>query len=117
MATDVEQREPSVRPLRADGSAPVAPGTLHVAARIGAGSFGSYVFVWGFISFGTVLCVAAGMPYGEAQTLLYLLAFPLLLGCFCWAFAAPSSRRVWVVFAGGSVLLTGAAWLLSRALI
>jgi hypothetical protein len=92
-------------------------GALHVAARIGAGLFGSYALVWGFVSLGIVLAVAAGMPFGEAQTLLYLLAFPVLLGCFCWAFAASSLARVWVVFGGGSVLMTGAAWLVSQALL
>lgn len=105
-----------MRPLRADSAAPAAAGLFHVAARIGAGLFGSYAFVWGFISLGIGLAVAAGLPYGEAQTLLYLLAFPVLVGCFCWAFAARSLARVWLVLAGGAVLLTGAAWLMAQAL-
>lgn len=101
--------------VQADSSA--AARTLQVVARIGAGLLGSYALVWGFVSFGIVLGVAAGMPYGEAQTLLYLLAFPVLLACFCWAFVARSLARVWGTFAGGCVLLTGAAWLVGQALL
>ncbi len=92
-------------------------GAVHVAARISAATLGSYTLVWGFVALGVVLAVAAGMPYAEAQNLLYLLAFPLLLGCFCWAFAAASLARVWMALAGGGVLMTGAAWLMSRALL
>ena len=37
-----------------------------------------------------------------------LLAFLVFLVCFCWAFAAASVARVWIVLAGGGALMTGA---------
>jgi hypothetical protein len=88
----------------------------HVLSRIAASLLGSYVFVWGFGSLGTLLGVAAGMPYAEAQALVFLVTFLVMLGCFCWAFTAASLTRVWAVLAGGGALMTGASWLLGRAL-
>lgn len=105
-----------MKTARSDSPVSITASAAHVAARVGASLLGSYVFVWGFISLGIVLGVAAGMPYGEAQTLLYLLAFVLFLPCFFWAFVAASLVRAWAVLAGGGVVLTSAAWLLSRAL-
>ena len=90
---------------------------LAIAARVAAAVLGGYGFIWGFTTLGILLLVAAGMPYGEAQTLLYLLAFLVFLGCFCWAFAADSLARVWAVLGGGAVVMTGAAWWLSRTLV
>lgn len=87
-----------------------------IVSRIAAGLLGGYVFVWGFTTLFIMLAIAAGMTYGDAQTLAYLLAFLVFLTVFCWAFAAASLGRVWVVLAGGGGLMTGAAWLLSRAL-
>jgi hypothetical protein len=89
-------------------------GRAHVASRIAASLLGGYAFVWGFTTLGIVLGLALGMPYGEAQALLFLLAFLVFLICFCWAFVAKSSARVWAVLAGGGALMTGAAWVLSR---
>ena len=94
----------------------LAPSRTELVSRIAASVFGSYAFVWGFTTLGIMLGVALGMSYGEAQTLLYLLAFLVLLTCFCWAFAARSAARVWLVLAGGGGLMTGVAWLLSRVL-
>jgi hypothetical protein len=88
----------------------------HILSRVAASLLGGYVFVWGFTTLGIMLCVAAGMPYGEAQTLAYLLAFLVFLTVFCWAFAAASLARIWTVLAGGGLAMTGAAWLISRAL-
>jgi hypothetical protein len=85
-----------------------------VAARVAASVLGGYVFVWGFVSAGIALLVRGGLPYGEAQTALYLLAFLVYLGCFCWAIAAASLTRVWSVLAGGGVGMTALAWLLAR---
>lgn len=90
---------------------------LHVASRIGAGVLGSYAFVWAFVTLGVVLGLVAGMPYREAQLLLYLLAFLVYVACFCWAFTAASLARVWGLLAGGAALMTGVAWLLSRAVL
>lgn len=87
-----------------------------VVSRIAASLLGGYAFVWGFTTLGIVLGLAAGMPYVEAQTLLYLLAFLVFLVCFCWAFVADSLLRVWAVLAGGGGFMSAAGWLLSRVL-
>ena len=90
-----------------------AKSALSIASRIGAALLGGYGFVWGF----TCLCIAcgmlAGMPYSDAQTLAFLIAFLLFLGVFVWAFAARRVAVVWVALAGGGLLMTG----LSAALI
>ena len=95
----------------------LAPSPLHVASRVAASLLGSYAFVWGLAAFGIALAVAAGMPYEDAQTLLYLLAFLLYLASFCWAISARSLLKVWTVLAGGGATLTAAAWFLGRALV
>lgn len=87
-----------------------------VVSRIAAGVLGGYVFVWGFTTLLIMLAVSTGVKYSEAQTLAYLLAFLVFLAVFCWAFAATSLARVWIVLAGGGAIMTGAAWLLTRAL-
>jgi hypothetical protein len=86
---------------------------LHVATSL----FGSYLFIWGFCSLGVVFGVAAGMPFADAQTLLFQLAFVVFLTSFCWTFAARSLARVWVVLCGGGAAMTAAAWLLARAMV
>jgi hypothetical protein len=95
---------------------PMSPRLL-VASRIAAAVFGGWAFVWGLTSLGIVLLVAAGMSYTEAQTLLYLLAFLVLLALFCWAFAAASVARVWCVLAGGAASMTLAAWAIARMMV
>lgn len=95
---------------------PVPPTPLHVASRVAASLLGGYAFVWGFATFGISLLAVAGMAYDEARTLVYLLAFLVFLAVFCWAFAAASLARVWVLLAGGGAAMTGAAWALSRTL-
>ena len=87
-----------------------------VIVRTAASLLGGYGFVWGFTSLGIALGVAAGMPYGEARTLVLLFSFLVFLVCFCWAFAAVGLVRVWAVLGGGGLVMTSAAWLLSRAL-
>jgi hypothetical protein len=91
------------------------PSASHIAARIAASVFGGYAFCWGIVTLGIALLLIAGMPYGEAQTLLYLLAFLVFLVAFCWSFAAASLARVWTVLAGGGAAMTAVAWVLSRA--
>ena len=88
---------------------------LHVASRIAAGVLGGYLFTWGFTTLGIALLLIAGMPFGDAKTLAYLLAFLVFLVAFCWTFAAARLARVWVVLAGGGGAMTAAAWLLTRA--
>ena len=108
--------EPTASPRpNAIGTTP-APSAAHVASRAAAGLLGGYGFTFGVTTLGIVLAVFAGMPYGEARTLLYLVAFLVFLAAFLWAFAARSVYRVWGVLAGCGVLMSGAAWALSRAL-
>ncbi|MFT3954509.1 MAG: iron uptake protein [Piscinibacter sp.] len=90
---------------------------LHVASRVAASLLGGYAFVWGFVTLGISLLVAAGVGYDEARTFVYLLAFLVFLAAFCWAFAAASLGRVWAVLAGGGGAMTLGAWVLSRSLI
>jgi hypothetical protein len=90
--------------------------TVEVVARVSASLLGSYLLVWGFVCLGIPLGVAAGMPYDDSQTLLFMLAFLLFVACFCWAFAARSALRVWLCFLGGGSLMTFAGWLLASKL-
>lgn len=84
--------------------------------RITASLLGGYAFVWGFVALGTIVGIAAGLSYGEAQTLMYLLAFLLFTAVFCWAYVAKSVFRVWAVLGGGGVVMTAIAWFGSKAL-
>ena len=88
-----------------------------LASRIVASLLGSYGVVWGFVTLVSVLGTAAGMPFGEARTLAYLLAFLVFVVCFCWAFAARSVARVWLVFACGALATTALGWLGSNAML
>lgn len=95
---------------------PMPASRTHIALRVAAGVFGTYAFAWGFVTLGIALLLIAGMPYGEARTLAYLLAFLVMLVGFCWAFAAASLARVWLVLGGGGIAMSAAAWWLLRAL-
>jgi hypothetical protein len=88
---------------------------LQIASRIGAGVLGGWAFVWGFATLGIATLLVAGMPYGDAQTLVYLLAFLVYLTVFCWAFAAASAARVWAVLVGAGAAMTALAWWLARS--
>jgi hypothetical protein len=72
---------------------------------------GGFTFVWGWNALGTVLGLAAGLPYDDAQTLVFLFAFLLFVAAFCWAFAARSLLLVWSVLGGGGATMTILAWL------
>lgn len=95
---------------------PADPGPAQIVSRIVAGLGGGWAFTWGIVTLGIGLQVAAGVAYDDARTLMYLLAFLVLLGSFLWAIAAKSVVRVWAVLAGGGAVMTGAAWLLTRSL-
>lgn len=87
---------------------------LQVFGRVAAGVVGGWFFAWGFVALGITLLSAAGMGYGDAQTLAFLLAFLVYLTVFLWSFAAASLARVGLVLAGGGALMTALAWLVSR---
>ena len=88
---------------------------IQIVSRVAASLLGGWAFVWGFVSFGITVLLAAGMPYADAQTLVYLLAFLVYLVVICWAFAAASPTRVWLVLIVSSSTLTALAWWLTRS--
>lgn len=88
-----------------------------VGNRIAAALLGGYAFTWGFTAFGMAALVAFGVDFHEAELSLMLLAFPVFLGVFLWAFTAASLTRVWAVLAGGALIMTASAWWLQRALL
>lgn len=90
---------------------------VHLASRVAAGMLGGYAFTWGFIALLIGLLFAAKMEFHDAEALGYILGFIVFLGVFLWAFSARSLARVWLVLAGGGALMTGAAWLVQRALL
>jgi hypothetical protein len=87
---------------------------LQITTRVAAGIVGGWAFVWGFVTLGIATLLRAGMSYQDAMTLSYLLAFLVYLVAFCWAFAATSATRAWVVLAGGGAAMTGLGWALLR---
>lgn len=90
---------------------------VHLASRIAAGMLGGYAFTWGFIALLIGLLFAAKMEFHDAEALGYILGFIVFLGVFLWAFSARSLARVWLVLAGGGASMSGAAWLVQRALL
>lgn len=95
-------------------TAPVSP--VHILSRVLASLLGGWVFVWGCATLGVSLGLLAGASYREAVGLAYLLAFLLFLVVFCWAFAAASLARVWLVLGGGGAAMSLAAWAIARTL-
>lgn len=87
---------------------------FHIASRIAASFAGGYCFVWGFTTLGIAFATLLGMPYMEAQTLLYLIAFLVYLTAFCWAFAESRLILVWSVLAGGGAVMTILGWWLGH---
>lgn len=95
-----------------------AAGPAVVALRLAAALLGGYAFCWGFVSLAIAGLGATGATYEDASQLAMMLAFPLFLVLFLWAFAARSLHRVWLVLFAGAVTLTLAAhWLAARAVL
>lgn len=95
-------------------ASPTAP--LLLASRIAAALGGSYAFTYGACALSIVLLVRGGMGFEEAEKLVFLLAFLLFLGLFCWAFAARRLIGLWAVLLGGAACSTAAAWWLAQPL-
>lgn len=89
----------------------------HLASRIFAAVLGAYAFTWGFMALGIVLLFAAGMEFHDAEHLSAIIGFLVFLGLFLWAFAARSLWRVWLVLAGGGLLMAGGASLVQQMLL
>ncbi|MDC8773462.1 iron uptake protein [Roseateles albus] len=89
----------------------------HLFGRIAAAALGGYAFCWGFIALGLALLYGAGLGFHDAEHIASMLGLLLFLGVFCWAFAARSLEQVWVILAGGGVLMSGGAALVQRSLV
>lgn len=95
----------------------MAVSTLNIASRIAASLIGGYVFTWGFTALGIAGLVAMSVDFHEAETGMQMLAFLAFLTVFLWAFATASLVRLWVVLAGGGMLMAVAAWALQRVVL
>lgn len=89
---------------------------LQVVSRVGAGLVGGWAFAWGGVTLAIASLLRAGMSYEDAAMLANLLAFLVFLAALCWAIAAASATRAWLVLAGGGALMTAAGWWLARPL-
>lgn len=90
---------------------------LQTTNRLMAAILGGYAFTWGLTAFGITALVAMGVDFHEAETGLSLIAFLVYLGLFLWTFATASMTRVWLVLAGGAVLMQLAATLIQSSLV
>jgi hypothetical protein len=88
---------------------------VNVVSRIAAAVLGGYAFVWGFTTLLIALALVLRLPYGDAQTTAYLLAFLVFLGAFLWAFSVRRVLLAWLVLGGEGVAMTTLAWMLTRA--
>jgi hypothetical protein len=88
---------------------------VNVVSRIAAAVLGGYAFVWGFTTLLIALALVLRLPYGDAQTTAYLLAFLVFLAAFLWAFSVRRVLPAWLVLGGGGVAMTTLAWMLTRA--
>ncbi|MBE2242604.1 MAG: iron uptake protein [Burkholderiaceae bacterium] len=88
---------------------------LPVISRVAASLVGGWIFVWGFATLSIAALLAAGLSYGDARTLVYLLAFLVFLVVLCWSFATASVLRVWLALAGGGAAMTALCWFVLRS--
>lgn len=91
------------------------PTALQIASRVGASLLGGWVLVWGFVTLGIALLLKAGMSFGDARALVYLLAFVVFLVAVCGAFAARTATRAWLATFAPGLAMTALAWWLTRA--
>lgn len=93
------------------------PGWPQITARVTAGILGSYAFTWGFAAAGVAALVGLGADYHDAEMAVLMLAFLVFPGLLLWCFATRHIGRVWAALAGGTLLLSAAAWAIQRALL
>ena len=79
-----------------------------------AAVFGGYAFTWGLIAFGMAAMVAADMEFHDAEHLTAIIGFLVFLTIFLTAFAARNIVRVWLLLAGGAVVMASAAELIKN---
>lgn len=86
-----------------------------MVSRVAAGLLGGWVLVWGFVTLGIALLLKAGMPYGDARALVYLLAFLVFPVAICGAIAVRTATRAWLSTFVPGLAMTSLAWWLTRA--
>lgn len=97
-------------PMRIKGVTP----TINLVA---ASLLGGYAFTWGFTALGIAGSVALGADFHDAEAGTHILAFLVFLGAFLWAFTAIRLSRVWVILAGGGLVMTLLAGLIQYFLL
>jgi hypothetical protein len=86
---------------------------LYVTAAVLAG----YACAWGFIALGIACLFAAGMEFHDAEALASMLGLLVFLAAFLWVFTERSLLRVWLVLAGGGVLMATVASLIQTLFV
>ena len=97
---------PNVWTITRDGLSPVL-----------AAFAGGYLFAWGISTLGITGLVAFGASYHSAETALLILAFPVCLAAFLWAFASPRRYRCCLLLASAGLLMSAAGWQLQHQLL
>lgn len=87
---------------------------LNIASRFAGALVGGYVFAFGFVAVCSLAGFGAGLGFSESQTLAWMLGFLVYLAAMLWAFTPRSNVTVWAVLGGGGVVMSAAAWRLSR---
>lgn len=91
---------------------------LQLAARVGAGVVGGYVFTWGLIAAGMALLFRAGMQFHDAE---FLASAVGLLAWLVVLLATIASRRhparAWLGLVGGGALLAALASAVQSTLV
>lgn len=93
------------------------PVSLQILSRCLAALVGGWSFTAGLVVFGAAALVSAGLPYAEAQTAMYLVAFLAWLGVICWTFAVRRVASAWLVLLGGAAVLGGAGLWIAHGLV
>lgn len=106
---------PSSRDFSRDSSVKLSK--VDLASRVLASLVAGYTFCWGFVTLGIALLLLRGVPYGDAQTALYLVAFIVFLIVFLWSFVVKSLIRLWLTLVGGGITMTAIAWGASHAFL
>ena len=86
--------------------------TRRYISPVVAAFLGGYLFTWGAISLLISGLVYVGNDFHNAETIGFLIAFPIFLIVFFWVFI---SQRIWLTytttFLGGALMTAVAYWL------
>lgn len=79
--------------------------TRHYISPVVTAFVGGYLFTWGIISLVVTGLVYLGNDFHNAETIGFLIAFPIFLTVFFWIFI---SQKTWLTytttFAGGALM-------------